>query len=79
MKESTMQAALKLLDTQYGHTKYEKKHGKIVPVHTYENERQDAYYDGMRVMLEFILTEGYELPGAVVRGIEHRFETRTEG
>lgn len=74
MREETLRRAFELLDVQYSYTKYTKKNGRVVPVHTVENERQEAYYLGMRTMLEVILTENYAEPGAIVRGIRHRFE-----
>lgn len=74
MNDAAMNEALELLDIQYKHAKYTKMRGKIVPVNTIENQRQDAYYSGMRVMLEFILTNGYRKNGCITRGIVHRYE-----
>lgn len=74
MNIDLMKEALSLLDTQYSYAKYEKRNGQIKPVHTYTNERQDAYYQGMRTMLEFILTDGYRDFGSIVRSATHDFK-----
>ena len=69
MDKALLDYCLSLLDTQYGYTKYERLGETLRPVPTIRNERQDAYYQGMRVMLEVILTSGYAEPGGIVRGV----------
>lgn len=79
MNENTIKAALEVLDTQEGYIrrKIDSK-GRLQLVNTVENQRQDAYYHGMKVMLELILTEDYTKTGCIVKGIyNHRFDNST--
>ena len=75
MTESLKRDALQLLKTQYDYIRFEHRNGKTQPVKTITNERQDAYYMGMRTMLEFLLTDGYTQKGAIIRKLygEHEF------
>lgn len=71
--------ALRLLDVQHGYVRYAMKGGKAVPVNTMENQRQDAYYAGMKAMLEMILTNNYAGTGCIVRDRDgkHHFDAGT--
>jgi hypothetical protein len=75
MTETLKKDALQLLKIQYDYIKFERRNGKIQPIKTIANERQDAYYMGMRTMLEFLLTNGYTKEGAIIRKLygEHEF------
>lgn len=60
MKKNTQKASLEILNVQYEHIATRGTKAK--------KEEQTAYYDGMRTMLEIVLTDYHAKPGAIIRG-----------
>lgn len=60
MDKSTLVYALQVLDVQ-------ADHNRKTPENAPEKRIQSAYYDGMRTMLELILSEGYSENVYIVR------------
>ena len=63
IKESTINYALDVLRVQRGYIQIDKS-GKAID--SAENLRQLSYYRGLLEMLEIVLTNGYENPGAII-------------
>ena len=63
IKESTINYALDILRAQRGYIQIDKS-GKAID--SAENLRQLSYYRGLLEMLEIVLTNGYENPGAII-------------
>lgn len=63
IKESTINYALDILRAQRGYIQIDKS-GKAI--NSAENLRQLSYYRGLLEMLEIVLTNGYENPGAII-------------
>lgn len=59
MERKTLAYALAMLDNQRAHT--------VTAENTFSGPAQAAYYDGMRVMLEAIISEAYTENVYVVR------------
>lgn len=55
----TLAEAVELLNVQYDHIRKEKK--------GITQNRQEAYYNGMRAMLEFLASNGYTDSGVCVQ------------
>ena len=63
IKESTINYALDILRAQRGYIQIDKS-GKAID--SAENLRQLSYYRGLLEMLEIVLTNSYENPGAII-------------
>lgn len=63
IKESTINYALDILKVQRGYIQLDKSEKAI---NSTENLRQLSYYRGLLEMLEIVLTNGYEDPGAII-------------
>ena len=63
IKESTINYALDILRAQRGYIQIDKS-GKAIE--SAENLRQLSYYRGLLEMLEIVLTNSYENPGAII-------------
>lgn len=63
IKESAINYALDVLKVQRGYIQLDKNRKAI---NSAENLRQLSYYRGLLEMLEIVLTNGYEDPGAII-------------
>ena len=66
MDEKTLDFCLSLLDTQRSYIRFEKRDGQEVTLNTPENQRQEAYYHGLRDMLNAVLSKAHTESGGVI-------------